>query len=146
MNNVDALLSSLDKVRKTGAETWLACCPAHADRNASLSIRETADGRVLIHCFAGCSAHEVLAAVDMDIADLFPARQHHGRPERRPFPAMDALRALAFESLVVATVARSAAAGNEVTPSDAERAILASSRILAGLSAVAPDLRGVRHG
>lgn len=144
--SAEILLSNLDKVRKTGAETWLACCPAHADRRASLSIRETADGCVLVHCFAGCSVHEVVAAAGVEISDLFPPRQHHGKPERRPFPAMDVLRALAFESLVVATVARAAAVGKVVTPADSERAILASSRINAGLLAAAPTLRGVRHG
>ena len=65
---------------------------------------------------------------------------------RIPYTHSDVLRALAFESLVVATVARAAAVGKVVTPADSERAILASSRINAGLLAAAPTLRGVRHG
>jgi len=32
----------------------MALCPAHDDRNPSLSI-QLADDRILIHCFAGCS-------------------------------------------------------------------------------------------
>jgi hypothetical protein len=31
-----------------------ARCPAHNDRNPSLSIREAADGKILIKCHAGC--------------------------------------------------------------------------------------------
>jgi len=37
----------------------MACCPAHRDRNPSLSIREDG-GRVLVHCHAGCPQHQVI--------------------------------------------------------------------------------------
>ncbi len=141
----ELLLSKLDKVRRTGPGTWLACCPAHEDRTASLSIKD-ADEKTLLHCFGqGCSAAEIVAAVGLEISDLFPPRQHHSKPERRPFPAMDVLRALAFESIVVAALAKAVADGKAITPADTERAILAASRINAGLSAAAPILRGVRH-
>ena len=33
---------------------WMAHCPAHEDRTPSLSIRDTAGGKVLVHCHAGC--------------------------------------------------------------------------------------------
>ena len=38
-------------------------CPAHDDRSPSLSVSETRDGRVLVHCFAGCSQADVIAAL-----------------------------------------------------------------------------------
>ena len=41
-----ALLDRLDKVRPTGAGTWVARCPAHDDRGPSLSVRELDDGRI----------------------------------------------------------------------------------------------------
>jgi DNA primase len=41
----------------------MACCPAHDDRNPSLSIRE-ADGKILLHCHAGCSQGDVIAALE----------------------------------------------------------------------------------
>lgn len=73
--SVDNLLSRLDRVRKTGHADWVACCPAHDSRSRqSLAISETADGRVLIHDFGGCSPAEVLAALGMDFTDLFPER------------------------------------------------------------------------
>lgn len=97
------LIEHLEGVRKTGAGRWLAKCPAHADRTASLSVRELDDGRILAHCFAGCSAHEVVAAAGLSLSDLFPERpQQHAKRERRPFPAADALRCIAFEALVAA--------------------------------------------
>lgn len=68
---VDSLLSKLDKVKPRGRNNWQACCPAHADKGPSLSVRELDDGRVLVHCFAGCSIHEILQAVGMEMGDLF---------------------------------------------------------------------------
>lgn len=40
----------------------MAKCPAHEDRDASLSITEIC-GKVLVHCFAGCSQLDVVAAL-----------------------------------------------------------------------------------
>ncbi len=144
MNNVDNLLSRLDKVRQTGSDSWMACCPAHEDKSASLSIRQ-ADDKTLIHCFAGCSVHEVVDAVGLDISDLFPPREHHGKPERRPFPAMDALRGIAFEALVVSAAASALLAGHPFTPADRERLSMAATRIQSALSAVMPQMKGARH-
>ena len=42
---------------------WMAKCPAHPDKTPSLSINESADGKVLVHCHAGCSQDEVIAAL-----------------------------------------------------------------------------------
>lgn len=73
--SAEALLSRLDRVRRVGHLKWVACCPAHDDRNPSLSIAETADGRVLLHDFgAGCSALDVLGAVGLEYTALFPER------------------------------------------------------------------------
>ena len=41
----------------------LVSCPAHNDKTESLSIRETPEGKILIHCFAGCTFAEVAALV-----------------------------------------------------------------------------------
>ena len=137
---VDTLISRLDKVRRTGRGTWIACCPAHADKTPSLTIRETDDGKVLLHCFTGCSALEIIDAVGLEMSDLFPPRQHHGKPERRPFPAADVLRALAAEALVVASCGVSMLAGR-FTDADRERLILAVQRIQSGITA-----SGIAHG
>ncbi len=42
-----------------------AQCPAHKDRNPSLSIGEADDGTVLVFCHAGCAFDEVLEALGM---------------------------------------------------------------------------------
>ena len=53
-----------------GSGPWTAECPAHEDRSPSLSVTQ-ADGRVLIHCHAGCTASDVLAALHLRWPDLF---------------------------------------------------------------------------
>ncbi len=40
---------------------WAARCPAHDDRTPSLSIRDADNGKVLIHCHAGCEQEQVIA-------------------------------------------------------------------------------------
>jgi hypothetical protein len=50
---------------------WLAKCPAHDDREPSLSIDEGADGRALLKCHAGCQTNDVLAAIGLKPRDLF---------------------------------------------------------------------------
>lgn len=129
----DMLLSRLEMVRRTGAGRHIARCPAHEDRRASLSIRELDDGRVLIHCFAGCAASDIVAAVGLGLSDLFPRRSDSAAmaPERRPFPAIDILRCVAFEALVVAAAAAAQRGGEPLTSADRERLHLACRRLQA---------------
>ena len=42
---------------------WMARCPAHDDREPSLSVREGEDGRVLVRCHAGCDQRRVIEAL-----------------------------------------------------------------------------------
>ena len=142
--SADNLLQHLQKVKRTSATTWLACCPSHEDRSPSLSVRELDDGRVLVHCFSGCAAHEILGAVGMEMANLFPPRkdgQHFKKGERRPFPATDVLRAIAFETTLVLIAAADLLAGKPFNDTDRARLALAISRIQAALNA-----GGLNHG
>jgi putative DNA primase/helicase len=50
----------------------LARCPAHEDTTPSLSINEGRDGRVLLHCFGGCSIEAVCLALGLSQKALFP--------------------------------------------------------------------------
>lgn len=75
------LLDRLQGVRQSGPGRWLAKCPAHEDRSPSLSVRELDDGTALIKCFGGCGAADVLAAVGLELKDLFPRRGRAGHRE-----------------------------------------------------------------
>jgi putative DNA primase/helicase len=48
--------------RKAGSD-WMARCPAHDDREPSLSIRVADDGKVLVRCHAGCDQERVISAL-----------------------------------------------------------------------------------
>lgn len=141
---IDTMLSRLEGVRRTGNGTWLARCPAHTDKNPSLSLRDSDSGAVLLHCFAGCTAHEVVAAVGLEVSDLFPARPidpaRVGSPVRRPFPAADILRAILFEVTIVALAGVAIIAGEPFSQFDKDRLLLAVSRIQAAL-----DAGGLNH-
>ena len=137
MSPADRVLGTLTGVRHTGPGRWSAICPAHADRRPSLSIREIDDGRVLLHCFAGCSVAEVVGALGLELADLFPPRRDRspggGAPrERRPWSAGDLLRVAHFEAMVVLVVAADLLAGR---PADRER-LLQAAQLLTGLVGV----------
>ena len=134
--SADALLDKLDGVRQVGAGRWRARCPAHDGQNRNvLSIGETSDGTTLIKCFHGCTAAEVVAAVGMQLHDLFPPRTdtHSTRGERRLFPAADVLRAVEREALIVAVAASRLGNGGELTEEDRKRLLLASSRLTAAV-------------
>ena len=55
-------------------EGWTARCPAHDDRNPSLSVDAGSGGRVLLHCHAGCSTESIVRALGLEMRDLMPAR------------------------------------------------------------------------
>src|SRR5437870_3889458 len=49
---------------------WQACCPAHDDQHPSLSITAKGD-KVLLKCQAGCPTKDVVAAMRLEMKDLF---------------------------------------------------------------------------
>ena len=128
---VDALLSRLDGVKRTGAARWIARCPAHDDRHPSLSIRETDDGRVLLHCFAGCDVESLLDAVGLTWDAIMPERaiDHHVKPERRPFFPSDVFEIARLEIGIAAIIACDLHKNRAVSDSDYERLLTACGRL-----------------
>ena len=70
---LNTIINKFEGVKQT-ARGFLVLCPAHADSNPSLSIKETHDGTLLIHCWAGCRTVNILTAVGLQLRDLFPNR------------------------------------------------------------------------
>lgn len=52
------------RARRSG-QGWSDACPAHHDRNNSLSVSVGRDGRLLLCCHAGCTFAEIIAAAGM---------------------------------------------------------------------------------
>ncbi len=71
------LLGLLEGVRGTGRGQWSARCPAHEDREPSLSVAWT-EQRWLVKCHAGCEFTEICDALGLGPQDL--CRQAGGTP------------------------------------------------------------------
>jgi len=99
----DKLLSRLEKVKAKGGNSWMACCPAHNDKNPSLIVTEK-DERVLIHCFSHqCEVSDIVHAVGLELSDLFPEqiKIEGARPiKKKRFPAEAILDAMAEEFVI----------------------------------------------
>lgn len=68
---MELFVSRLENVRTYGT-AHSARCPAHDDNENSLSVAEGVDGRVLVHCFAGCDVSDIVAEMNLTLRDLFP--------------------------------------------------------------------------
>jgi hypothetical protein len=63
----------LDKfnVASRNGEKAVCFCPAHNDRNKpNLSVRAE-NGKLLVHCFAGCQPEDIVSEVGLEMKDLF---------------------------------------------------------------------------
>ncbi|CCF84135.1 AAA family ATPase [Nitrolancea hollandica] len=96
----------LHSVRSNGSG-FKARCPGHDDREASLSIHEGDDERILLKCFAGCEAPDIVDALGLTMADLYPERPessngHRPRQPRRivaTYPYYDETGELLYEAV-----------------------------------------------
>jgi hypothetical protein len=128
-NMIDVLVSRLDGAKRTGPGRYIAKCPAHPDKSPSLTIAEK-DGKVLLHCFAGCEPADVLAAVGLTFADLYPEKPTYSKGNRSAaFNPYDVLKCLARESGIVTLAAAQVSTGHPLTTADAERVALAHERL-----------------
>lgn len=128
--SINNVLSRLNKVKRTGGDRYIACCPAHEDNSPSMTIRELLDGRVLLHCFGGCDIESILTAIGLNFSDLFPEPlMQHGKPERRPFNANDVLVCIRDESRRLALTAVDIANGKTPSNEEKSRLLLAAERL-----------------
>jgi hypothetical protein len=129
MSAASKVLDRVAGVKQTGTGRWIARCPAHEDRSPSLSIRETDDGRCLLHCFGSCETSDVLVAIGLSFRDLFDKPlARHLPPVRGGFTARELLELSAHEATVVSLLADKAAAG-PLSADDMQRLAQASERL-----------------
>jgi len=132
MNPIENTLSRLDKPRQRQPGQWSARCPAHPDKSPSLSVRETPDGAVLLHCFGGCETAEIVASMGLELSDLFPPRD---KPTSAPkkianlLTAGQALELLHTEATLIAIALTNFFKGTAVAETDMTRLRQAAGRI-----------------
>ena len=123
MMPADKLLPLLNKVHLLKPSQWVACCPAHDDRNPSLKITEAGDGTLLLKCWAGCPAAQIVAAIGLDMRDLFP---DGGQRSSRQGPSRAAVE---HERYIVAIGLSLQARGEKLPKSDLDRLEMARRRL-----------------
>ena len=130
MSAVDNLLSRLQRVKRTGSGRWIASSPTREDRHPSLVIRELDDGRILVHDFGGDDVASIMAAVGLEMTDLFPAQSGQAAKRvARPFNASDVLAMVAFESSVAVVVCSDVLRNKAIPETDFERLLTAAQRL-----------------
>lgn len=95
---IEEFLSRLDKVERSGGG-WIACCPAHGDDNPSMSVSAGDDGRILVHCHAGCPAEAIVQTMGLQMRDLMPENvdgiRSRGKMRKKPAPKPEVLPSFA---------------------------------------------------
>lgn len=116
LNEVTSRLNGVIKRHNGGV---LAFCPSHDDRKGrSLAVSLGRHGGVLMHCFAGCSIHEITAAIDLNPSDLFPRESRYEPQNRSYFNEWQMLNALRHDALIVLIAARTMLTGKALPESD----------------------------
>ncbi len=136
--SLETLIDRLDGAKETGHGKYIVRCPAHDDRSPSLAIKDCGDGRILLHCFAGCDVESVLDALGLSFSDLMPERvgeMHTYKPVHQRFDARQVLRVLRPEATLVAIAAENIAEGITLSDDDRDRVFNAACRIRAATDA-----------
>jgi len=127
--SVAALISHLDGVKEIRHGQYIARCPAHEDGSPSLAIKDGDEGRVILHCFAGCETEDVLNAIGVTFADVMPERigtEYSYKPLKPRFDARQVLECISHELTVVCLSTDRLA--KSTAGDDQDRLILAAGR------------------
>ena len=122
---IDTLVPRLEEVVEKPNHQYKALCPAHDDHHPSLSIKELDDGRLLIHCWAGCSSMEIVEAAGLGLADLFPNKMEHSKPVNPRWNLRDLIEVQNLEAWVLLIAVEQLLDGKPISQSDRERCWLA---------------------
>lgn len=133
--SVDNLLSRLNKVRSHGKGQFMAQCPCHADKTASLSIKDMGDGRILINCFASCDTYSILQSVGLDWKDVLPesAISNREKSEKQVLYSSEVLKVLKFEAQIITLIGFDIKKTGVINGDAIERLELAMQRINKGM-------------
>ena len=119
---INNILERLDLVKETNHGRWRAKCPSHSSdksRNRTLSVSEVDTGAVLLNCFAGCSAEQIVNALGLELRDLFPKDEYISNFNHRPRRDYRVIMERARGAAILNEVCMSALGnGEEISPED----------------------------
>lgn len=122
-NNCHRLLDKLVGTRRIGVNRWVTKCPAHEDRSPSLSVKELNDGRILLHCFAGCDIHSIVSSIGFELSDLYPDSHkigHVNPQEPTLVPLHKIINVLSAKLTVILCAAQTLTLGNPLSNEDGQ--------------------------
>jgi P4 family phage/plasmid primase-like protien len=67
---LNEIIRRFQSTKPNGKDSYQARCPCHDDKTASLTVSEV-NGKILMHCHAGCDIHSICAAIGIAQRDLF---------------------------------------------------------------------------
>lgn len=54
---------------------YLSVCPSHNDDKKSLGLKVADDGKILVHCYAGCTTQKVCDTLGIELKFLWPTQE-----------------------------------------------------------------------
>ena len=79
---IEEIVKGLLECKKINSNSYMAKCPAHNDKRASLSIKESNE-KILIHCFAGCKTEDIVKRMGLTMKDLFREKYENKEKNKR---------------------------------------------------------------
>ena len=114
MKTLGELRTYFKKSTRINGNSFQCCCPCHNDKMPSLTISER-NGKILIHCHAGCETDDIIKSVGLDWADINPTKitAANDKPKEPMFEAVYDYESPNGDYLYSKTRSRDAA-GNKV--------------------------------
>ena len=142
--NAKDFVSRLQKVKSKGPDKWMACCPAHEDNDPSLSIAVSPGGKILLKCWTGCGAPEVVHAMGLTLADLFEKPLDYEPPmafaQREMKQRRERERWIYRARLMVALAESDRQAGKKQSDHDRQRELAAVRYLIEQGAETTPDI------
>ena len=143
-NGVLILLEQLGPIKNQPTkhkQSFKACCPAHEDKDPSLVVTELHDGRVLLKCWAGCGAADILSALgqrnnlgEIDWSILFPEDQIRKQNRIESVFGPNPKKKPTEDDFILAIADSDRKSGKRLTEAEKDRELLAYKRKLARMN------------
>lgn len=93
--NLDDVLELTERCEKSASQQWHGLCPAHVDSDPSLAISVDGNGKLLLHCHAGCSFEAIVEAFKCRRNKRSRANESGDSHRSQPIEQLSSLRARA---------------------------------------------------
>lgn len=119
MEHVNTILNRLELLKPLKDGEWQARCPAHNDRSPSMRVKLADEGKVLVHCFAGCIPSDITNALGLELKDLFPANDDFNKESYAKEKIKTKVRVQAEYDWIILQIAKAdVKAGKSISPQD----------------------------